>query len=766
VSRFAWLLAFVAACGSNEVAQQVTVTAKGLWTDPNDLGNVPDGALSQADNVVIGRDGIIEQRKGLKPVATASFRSIFSYGSALVGYRYSDGNLYGSTDAVTWTSLGTVGASLSRISYVANRGNLYVPTTSQVAGGYKFTSASASSRDAIGLEQPIGAIVSGSAAGTAVANNTQVAYRAIFMQKDANGVVVRSAPSGRVVFSNTSGGTVDANVGAGNPGNASARIEVYRSVAVTTTVEPSDELGLVYEGVANTPGAVPTFVQEPIPEGLIGAGAYTNPSVEGLGGANGPVPAAACTAEFRGSVFLGNITTEMATTLTLVAVGAPLGLQAADTVTIDASDAGVPRAAQVLTAGVDFTLVTTGTAAQNVRDTAVNIASAISKNTNWNTTANAHATYISTNDSVPGLLYLRGKKTWTSLTVTVSRTTAWRESTESTTVPQTFKNRLVWSKQQQPEHFPALNYQDIGSSQAAIQNIVATRDALFVFKEDGIWRLTGSGGVWDIQPLDPTMHLNGPRTAVAFENAVFALFDSGVGRVTDAGVEMLSTPIYPDLERLLTPAAIATTQAVAFGIAYHSAHKYILWLPTLSTDTVATQAYVFDSWTGAWSRWTPPTGCAGFYDGTVGPADDRLYMVDGTSVWQERKTGTDADYQDQDGVPVPAVVRYAPKFGGNPGALNHFREVALMFRRAQFATASVGFSSNHVAAETTVTLTGSDYGVSAAAGTQTTIRALVPLEKARGSQLNVSFSHAQAAQAFQLQGLSVVYGQGSTRVSR
>jgi hypothetical protein len=313
---------------------------------------------------------------------------------------------------------------------------------------------------------------------------------------------------------------------------------------------------------------------------------------------------------------------------------------------------------------------------------------------------------------------------------------------------------------------PLLNWADVGQASQVIKRIIATRDALFIFKDDGIWRLTGSGGVWDIQPLDPTMGCPAPESLVAFENAVFGLLDSGVARVTESGVEMVSTPIYPALEPLLAPAVAATLASTAFGIAYHSAHKYILWLPSAAGDTVATQAYVYDSWTNAWTRWLPPTGVTGFYHGIVNPADDRLYMVDGTNVWQERKAMDDTDFQDGTSTPIPLTVKYAPKFGGNPGLLHQFREAALVFRRVQFSTASVGLSTNVSPAEETITLTGSDYGVSASAGSQTTIRALVPLEKARGSQLNVKFSHAQAGQAVQLQGLSVVFNPGSTRVGR
>jgi hypothetical protein len=98
--------------------------------------------------------------------------------------------------------------------------------------------------------------------------------------------------------------------------------------------------------------------------------------------------------------------------------------------------------------------------------------------------------------------------------------------------------------------------------------------------------------------------------------------------------------------------------------------------------------------------------------------------------------------------------------------LHQFREVSLLFQRAKFSTASVGYSTNVSQAEETVTLTGSTYGINATAGNQTSIRTLVPREKARGSRLTIKFSHAEAGSPFALEGVSIVMNPGSTRVGR
>jgi hypothetical protein len=42
------------------------VKARGLYTFQNYLSHIPEGALFEASNVVIDRDGIIEPRRGFK----------------------------------------------------------------------------------------------------------------------------------------------------------------------------------------------------------------------------------------------------------------------------------------------------------------------------------------------------------------------------------------------------------------------------------------------------------------------------------------------------------------------------------------------------------------------------------------------------------------------------------------------------------------------------------------------------------------------------
>jgi hypothetical protein len=71
----------------------------------------------------------------------------------------------------------------------------------------------------------------------------------------------------------------------------------------------------------------------------------------------------------------------------------------------------------------------------------------------------------------------------------------------------------------------------------------ATRDSLFVFKEDGIWRLSGVGGTWRVDPFDLTTFCVLPSSIQRMDNSVFMLSNKGVVRVNENGVEILSQPV-------------------------------------------------------------------------------------------------------------------------------------------------------------------------------------------------------------------------------
>ena len=207
------------------------------------------------------------------------------------------------------------------------------------------------------------------------------------------------------------------------------------------------------------------------------------------------------------------------------------------------------------------------------------------------------------------------------------------------------KNRVYFSKPQQPEAVPLLNYIDVGSANYEIKRIVALRDSLFVLKTDGIYRISGeSAASFNCKLFDNTTNIIAPETAVAFNNMVYCVADQGITTISETGVSIISMPIENDLFELSEYANFST---LSFAIAYSSDRKYILFVPSSPNDTTCTQAYIYNSYTNAFVRWTLSANC-----GIVRPNEEKQgELFFGTSegiTYKERKTFTLEDYADEE----------------------------------------------------------------------------------------------------------------------
>lgn len=204
-------------------------------------------------------------------------------------------------------------------------------------------------------------------------------------------------------------------------------------------------------------------------------------------------------------------------------------------------------------------------------------------------------------------------------------------------------NRVHYSKFQQPEAFPLLNYIDIGPKDREIKRIIALRDSLFIFKEEGIYRLSGDTAPFTVAPFDFSAQVLAADTAVVLNNQIYALSIQGVVVVTDTGVEVVSRPIENLLLNILRPQYAFRT--ASFGVSYESERSYLLWVPTNPIDTVATQCFRYNTFTRTWTRWDNTKTC-----GLVNFANDRLYLGAGdiNIIEKERKSLTRIDHADRE----------------------------------------------------------------------------------------------------------------------
>lgn len=204
-------------------------------------------------------------------------------------------------------------------------------------------------------------------------------------------------------------------------------------------------------------------------------------------------------------------------------------------------------------------------------------------------------------------------------------------------------NRIYFSKTDQPEAVPLLNYFDVGTKEAAILRILALRDGLFILKEDGIYRLGGTQpNTFSVFLFDSSARLLTEDSAVVLNNQIYGLSDQGVITISDSGIQIISRSIENQLNRLTNFASFKTA---TFGINYDLDRAYLLWSVKNPSDTIATQCFRYNFITASWTLWDMSKMC-----GIVSRHDNKLYL--GTSdinhLEQERKALDRTDFADRD----------------------------------------------------------------------------------------------------------------------
>jgi len=465
-----------------------------------------------------------------------------------------------------------------------------------------------------------------------------------------------------------SGGEVKVQVQSG----VSTAQNVFNAVTASAAASAIVSLVLVSSGTLQSPagpssltGGVSTInILDLVPDSLRGAALYTNQTQEGILQANELPPFAADVATFRNCLFFGNTRTKQVLPFSILAVAGTNGVQLNSTITI----AGTTYTAgsSEIVGSNQFQLVTTGSAAQNVNDTALSLCRVINQSS---TNTSVYAYYVSSGSGLPGMIQIEERflgGSFYSITTGGPQPANGTGTAYSPTLPasgikvsstnQTNLNGLMYSKQQQPDAVPSLNIFYVGSAAKKILRIIALRDSLMILKEDGIFRCTGAGpSSFNIDSLDPTAVLLAPESAAPLANQIYALTSQGVVSISDTGVEVLSRNIEDQLLPLFSEALTATSY-FSFGVGYETDRQYILWTISEVGDTFSNQAFVYNIFTRAWTRWTRDQS-----SGLILLADNKLYVTDPTTSYinQERKNGLNTDFADEAiSVTISAINQY------------------------------------------------------------------------------------------------------------
>lgn len=769
-------------------SEELELKVRGLYTHPSDIGEVPEGALSEAENVVLVRESIVESRRGFKTHGTQLTNrpnKMFEFKERLLVHHGNNKLAYDSDGSCTWQDYSedldppdltdgspqtwTVpvrGATANKNAYFTSKQGvkrLDSLTGSLVeAGGVKALGGSAATVGASGFLE----------------DDRAVAYRIVWAFEDANENLILGQPSDRIVVSNSSGGSRDVDVTFTIPDaiTTSFKFQVYRSDEAATAADtPNDEMQLVIERepTAGEITAQTVTVTDNVNNALRGATLYTSPSQEGIQNINGVPPFCTDLANFKNHMFYANTKTKHIVNVSLISVGGSgspaVGLEINDTVTVG----GLTYTGKVAenAAARQFQVFTAGTPAENIENTARSLARIVNQTPPANNPI-VYGFYVSGTTDTPGQLEFEAKDFGVgSFTFNSSKTTAWLPELDDaiTSSNETKVNRVYFSKARQPEAVPPLQFFDLGSGDKEIKRIIALRESVIILKEDGIY-VIGGESVANFRPyeLDANIFIKAPESAVSLNNQVWCLTNQGVITVVENGTTVMSRPIEKDLIAFFNPAFTAFEQKT-FAVPYESERSYVLFTVTEQSDTEPTQAYVYNFFTRAWTKWIQTRSA-----GLVLSTDDKMYQAspDNKYVYQERKDFAIGDHADEEfdvtidsasgttivlddytnavvgytlkqgkfeavltavdagspgsitvdksksyaaGAaklfkPISVKVTTVPKHTKHPGMIKHYQDIKFIFNDATFDVVTATFQTNWTREKVTVDLEASDAG--------------------------------------------------------
>lgn len=206
------------------------------------------------------------------------------------------------------------------------------------------------------------------------------------------------------------------------------------------------------------------------------------------------------------------------------------------------------------------------------------------------------------------------------------------------------QNRVYYSKFQQPEAVPITNYFDVGAEDKPILRIFPLRDSLFVFKTDGLYRISGESAPFNLTLFDSSVLLKAPDSVAVLTNQVYCYTTQGIIVLSEAGSNAISLPIDSQI-RNLSASQYTNFNKLTFGVGYESDDSYYVWTNTNTTDEVATVCYRYSTRTTSWTTLDKTNTC-----GINFTSNDKMYLGAGDTNYmeQERKNFDRYDYADRE----------------------------------------------------------------------------------------------------------------------
>lgn len=209
---------------------------------------------------------------------------------------------------------------------------------------------------------------------------------------------------------------------------------------------------------------------------------------------------------------------------------------------------------------------------------------------------------------------------------------------------ETKPNRVYYSKINQPEAVPISNFFDVGAQDKAILRIFPLRDSLFVFKEDGLYRISGDSAPFQLNLFDSSFIVTASDSVNVSNNVIFAWTKQGIQSLTEGGAGVVSRPIDNQVLKLGSNNYLHFKTAT-WGVGYESDNSYIVWTVSDFDDIYAMKGFRYSTLTRSWTTYDKTNTC-----GIVSTADDKLYLGAGDTNYteQERKLFDRTDFADRE----------------------------------------------------------------------------------------------------------------------
>lgn len=233
-------------------------------------------------------------------------------------------------------------------------------------------------------------------------------------------------------------------------------------------------------------------------------------------------------------------------------------------------------------------------------------------------------------------------------------------------------NALMWSKDQKPEAVPPLQITRVGAG--TIYKLEATTDALWIFASDGLWKLTGAGGDWRVDLVDPSVLLATPGSTCIYRDQVYAYTNRGVVSVdASSGLKAdISDSVIGDL---LPPSSLFSGTASNVILAPHEYYDEV-WFSISATGGAKT-FFVYNVVTQGWTQVlfpaTPDTVYVVGYDRARSRLLYGIARSAAAAVVTSLRTDTPSTFS------KPARVEFQPLYSGQPGTTKQWISAEYVF---------------------------------------------------------------------------------------